>query len=142
MAKSKPIKDEENKKYGIFGSISLFFAERPRFTALLMLGIIGFGFLSYTNLIRREGFPSINLPIAIVQGIYPVDNSDLVDKQVAQPLEGTISQISDVESVDTNSSAFGASVVAMLAEGSNLEVINDELNQAIEDAGLPKMPRF
>lgn len=146
MASGRSIKDDDNKKYGFFGSISLFFAERPRFTALLMIGIIGFGFLSYTNLIRREGFPSVNLPIAIIQGFYGGEDASVADQLVAQPLEKSISQIPDVESVNTTSSIIGdqlnsISVIASLAEGSNTSAISEELTQAIADANLPKNAR-
>ena len=36
---------------------SLFFFDRPRLTALLFVVIFAFGLLSYTTLLKREGFP-------------------------------------------------------------------------------------
>lgn len=131
-------KVDNGRRFGVFGNLSLWFADRPRFTSILMLGIIGFGALSYTGLIRREGFPPVNLPIAIVQGIYVVDNAEVVDKEVAQPLQQSISQIDKVESVTTTTTGFGASVVANLSENSSTASIKDDLDSAINSTTLPK----
>lgn len=132
------VKKKKDKKFGFFGDFSLWFVDRPRFTAALLIGAIGFGLLSYTGLIKREGFPPVNLPIAIVQGVYVVNNPAVVDDQVAQPLQESISQIDAVEKVSTTTTGFGASVVASLSDGSSTEAIQDELESAINSTELPE----
>jgi multidrug efflux pump subunit AcrB len=66
--------------------LSLFFFDRPRTTALIWLIITVFGALSYTTLLQREGFPSVNSPFAVTQGTYLVNDPVKVDKEVAKPL--------------------------------------------------------
>lgn len=43
-----------------------------------------FGILSYTTLLKREGFPPINIPYAIGQGTYFVGDPG-GDSDVAKP---------------------------------------------------------
>ena len=48
--------------------------------------VVLFGVASYTTLLKREGFPSIETPVAVGQGTYLVNNSAKVDRDVAKPL--------------------------------------------------------
>lgn len=64
---------------------SLFFFDRPRFTAALLLFIFAFGVLSYTTLLKREGFPSIDFPVASINGTY-IGDAEKVDTSVAKPI--------------------------------------------------------
>ena len=45
---------------------------KPKLVGLVWLAIVVFGIASYTTFLRREGFPSINIPIAVVNGTYIV----------------------------------------------------------------------
>ena len=65
--------------------LSLFFFDRPRFTAALFLFIFLFGVLSYTTLLKREGFPSISFPVASINGTY-IGDAKTVDEKVALPI--------------------------------------------------------
>ena len=124
--------------YGFFGSISVYFASRPKLTAILMASIIGFGMLSYTTLIRREGFPSVNLPIAIVQGAYFADDVTIVDEQVSKPLQLSVSALEDVESVTTTTSDNFMFLTANLNEGATNVTVENSIKSAIESTDLPK----
>ena len=66
--------------------LSLAFFDRPRLSALLWLAIMVFGILSYTTLLKREGFPQINTPFSIVSGAYIVNNPAKVDNDVTKPI--------------------------------------------------------
>lgn len=131
----------EKKSFGFFGNLSLFFVDRPRFTATLMIAVIGFGILSYTTLIRREGFPSINIPITLVQGLYFVDDVEAVDKQVAIPLEEAISEVGKVESVSTTSANNFLFLTAMLTEGTGSKEVQADIQAAIDSAQLPQQAK-
>jgi hypothetical protein len=61
---AKPPKDK------LLPKISLAFFNRPKLTLVIWLALIGFGALSYTTLLKREGFPSVNIPLTIVNGTY------------------------------------------------------------------------
>jgi multidrug efflux pump subunit AcrB len=81
---------------------SLFFFDRPKFTALLMLLILAFGVISYTTLLKREGFPSINFPVASINGTY-IGNAETVDSKVAKPIAETAMKQNGVASVQSQS---------------------------------------
>lgn len=133
---SKSVKGAK-KSFGFFGNLSLFFVDRPRFTATLLIAIIGFGFLSYTTLIRREGFPPIDIPISLVQGVYFVDDATMVDEQVAKPLQESIAQVSDVEKVSTTASDNFLFLSARLGGGVNASEVSNSIQSAIDNTELP-----
>lgn len=64
--------------------LSLFFFGRPWLSVSLWLLVLLFGILSYTTFMKREGFPSINIPLVITTGTYAQD-AESVDKQIAAP---------------------------------------------------------
>jgi multidrug efflux pump subunit AcrB len=84
-------------------ALSLFFFRRSRFTAMLWLLIAVFGVLSYTTFLKREGFPTINIPIIIVNGTYAVNDPAKVDSILAGPISKVVLQQSGVSSVQTMS---------------------------------------
>ena len=66
--------------------LTLYFFAKPWLSVGLWLLMIIFGILSYTTLLKREGFPTINVPLAIVQGTYAVDDAAKVDNEIAKPI--------------------------------------------------------
>ncbi|MGB4800978.1 MAG: efflux RND transporter permease subunit [Candidatus Saccharimonadales bacterium] len=85
--------------------LTLFFFNRPRLTAGIALAIALFGVLSYTTLLRREGFPPINIPYAIGQGTYFGKDAATIDREVAGPLSDFLLKQPDVKTVQTTSLA-------------------------------------
>jgi multidrug efflux pump subunit AcrB len=82
----------------------LAFFDRPKFTLLIWLVLVVFGALSYTTLLKREGFPTINIPVAIVNGTYFVNDPSKVDQEVAKPITDLARKQAGVETVQTQSS--------------------------------------
>lgn len=87
----------------LFQKMSLFFFNRPRKTALIWLIVAVFGVLSYTTLLKREGFPSIETPFALAQGSYLVNDPQKVDNDLARPLNDFLLKQDGVKSVQTQS---------------------------------------
>jgi len=52
--------------------------------------IFAFGVASYTTLLKRAGFPEIQIPYTYVNGAYLVDNPQRVDKEVTKPLSEVV----------------------------------------------------
>ncbi len=86
---------------GWLASVSLFFYKHKTLSLALLLTILIFGALSYTTLLKREGFPSIDIPITLVKGTYHIDDAQQVDSQVAIPVSKAISGVEGVDSVMT-----------------------------------------
>ncbi len=85
--------------------ISLYFYQRPRKTALIALLVTLLGVASYTSLLKREGFPSIDTPFALGQGTYLVNDAEKVDREVAKPLADYLLKQKGVDTVTVQSSA-------------------------------------
>lgn len=78
--------------------MSVFFFERVKLSVLLWTSLFLFGLFSYTVFMQRQGFPQIDLPVSIVNGVYFVDDKSKVDDEVAKPILETISEVSEIES--------------------------------------------
>jgi len=110
-----------------------FFAATTPLTGVLWVGFVGFGAVAYTTLLPREGFPSVTVPITLVRGTYFVDDPEVVDQEVAQPLVAALVERPEIESVDSTASTNFLTVVASLDEEydseQGAEIITAELDQ-------------
>jgi multidrug efflux pump subunit AcrB len=59
-----------------------FFARRSAVTLILWIGLFIFGTVSYLSLLPREGFPPVDIPIALGNGVWFVDDEEQVDALV------------------------------------------------------------
>jgi multidrug efflux pump subunit AcrB len=50
------------------GKFVQFFAHQTALTSLMWIGVLGFGLVSYLSLLPREGFPSVDIPVAVARG--------------------------------------------------------------------------
>lgn len=76
-------------------------ARRWPITLGLWVAVIGVGLTAYFGGLAREGFPPINLPIAIVDGAYFVDDPETVDADVVLPLSETFTELDGVAEVQS-----------------------------------------
>jgi multidrug efflux pump subunit AcrB len=103
VAKNAAKVSTEKTKDRFLQRLALFFFGRPRTTAVLATMIALFGILSYTTLLKREGFPPINIPYAIGQGTYFVGDPAKVDSDVAKPLSNFLLKQPEVKTVQVTS---------------------------------------
>jgi len=99
----------------------LFFFDHFKTTLILWAALACFGILSYTTLLKREGFPAVEPSLALVNGTYFVNDSQRVDREVAQPLTDLIRKQSGIKSVDTST-------------GDNFFVLQVEFNEGTDAA--------
>ena len=122
----------------ILSNIAWTFAKRYRTTILLWLILLVFGFLSYTTFLKKEGFPSVSPPIAIIQGTYFVDDANVVDKDIILPITQIINTEDTVESYQATSGPNFYSVFITFQEGADPEDGASNLTTLINDgASLP-----
>jgi len=119
---------------------SLFIFDRSRTAALLWLCLTIFGIFSYTTFLKREGFPSVNIPYAVATGAYLVNDPAKVDREVAQPISELILKDDRVKNVQTQSQAMFYSVAVQFEkEDADANKISKELEAKIKAANiLPK----
>jgi len=111
------------------------FSSRPRVSLVLWFLIVAFGVLSYSTLLPREGFPSVDVPIAIGAGGYFVDDADQVDEEVTRLLAAAVLERDEVESVQSFSRSSSFAVTANLqSDVTSVEgaAVIDEVLQTLE----------
>src|SRR5262245_45146864 len=99
--------------------LTMFFFDRPRITAILWVSLLVFGLVSYTTLLRREGFPSVNIPVAVVSGTYFVNDPAKVDGEAAKPLSDLALKQPNVKSVLSQSADNFFTVNIQYKEGTD-----------------------
>lgn len=134
IAKAKETKFTK-KDAKLLPKLSLFFFDRPRTTAVLCILLFAFGLLSYTTLLKREGFPTIDIPVASISGAYFVNDPQKVDQQVAKPISDTVLKVDGVKSVRSQSFANFYSIFVQFNEGvdatTTTKVIQDNVSSQV-----------
>ncbi len=119
--------------------LTLMFFKRPYKTALLWLVVLIFGIFSYTTFLKREGFPSVQIPLVIVSGSYAVDDAAKVDRDLAEPLSKVALEQDNVSKVQTSSEGSFFSATIQYEEDTNAEKAAQALEKAAQEAGaIPK----
>lgn len=112
---------------------------KPRLVAVVWLVIFAFGITSYTTLLRREGFPSINIPVAVVSGTYIVNDANKVDQDVAKPISEIALKQDGVSNIMSQSANNFVSVSVQYKEGTDGQAATKKLEDAVKQQGnIPK----
>src|SRR5690554_5854331 len=118
--------------------LSLFLFDRARVVALLWVVLTVFGVASYASLLKREGFPSVNIPFSVVRGTYFVDDPAKVDAEVAKPIGEIALQDERVQMVRSSAQGSFYSVIIQYSSGTNADAVGKEIERRITDgANLP-----
>lgn len=118
--------------------LTLAFFDRPLLTFILWIAIVLFGLLSYTTFLRREGFPSVNIPLNIVTGGYFVNDPVKVDQQAAEPISEIVLADQDVKSVSSTSAPNFFTVSIQYKDGTDAQAASARLEKTVKDSG--KLP--
>ncbi|MCE7936569.1 efflux RND transporter permease subunit [Candidatus Saccharibacteria bacterium CPR2] len=109
--------------------------KRYRVTLLLWLLIVLIGLASYTTLLKREGFPSIETPVAIINGSYFVNNPKTVDDQVVQPLNKVLIEIPEIEQIRSNVRGDFFNLVVQfdsdISSKNGIEIIQNQIDRQL-----------
>ena len=98
---------------------------RPVFASVLSLIIVLLGLLAYQRLTVRE-YPNIDVPIVTVNVIYPGASPEIMESQVAQPIEDVLSGIEGLDFVSSISRAENTQITAQFRLDTNAdEAAND-----------------
>ncbi len=139
MAKHKKSAKVTAPKDRLLPRLTTFFFDRPRLAALLWASLVIFGGLSYTTLLKREGFPSVNIPLSVVGGAYYANDPTKVDSDVAKPLSDIALKEPGVKSVQSQSAGNFFSLQITYDEGVDAKKAVDQLEQKVKAAkSLPQ----
>lgn len=118
---------------------SLLVFDRSRAAAIIWLCLTVFGIFSYTTLLKREGFPSIDIPYSVIAGTYFVNDPQKVDAEVTKPIAELVLKDQRVKSVQASAQSMFYHVAIQYEEGTDAAKAGKEIDQRIKDAGfLPK----
>lgn len=138
MDSSKSSSTKKTKKGNFLSKFTLIFFDRPRLTAIIWLAIFLFGIASYSTLLKREGFPSINLPIASISGTYLVNDPQVIDAKVVEPISNLLVDQKDVSAVQAQSFSNFFTIFVQYNEGVNAQdSINQLKSKVNENLNLP-----
>ncbi len=137
MAKTatKSSKNTKNK-LGRLQRLSLLSFNRPHQAALILLVLVLFGAVCYGTLLKREGFPSINTPLAIASGTYLVNDPARVDADIAKPLSDFLLKQADITTVQSQSFANFYNITVSYKEGVSASARSSSLSKQITDRHL------
>lgn len=133
------------KKFSLAGRI----LRRPITVIMLTLVIIGFGVFSLSNL-KVTLYPSLNIPVLAIQTTYgsvaPKDMQNLV----VEPIEGAVSSVQGIETLDSNISKGSAFIILRLQSGTDIRrtelKVREEMsrirNELPEEASEPIIFQF
>lgn len=117
------------------------FFKRSRLTILLTISVLLLGFYSYTTLLKREGFPVINLPIIIVNTPYLSGDPAKTEADITGKISSSITEIEGVKEIQTTSTSNLSSIFVSLDEGiTTAEDAKDEIENEISKLNLEAEP--
>jgi multidrug efflux pump subunit AcrB len=137
----KPLKKvyKDDGQDRLLPKLSLFVFDRSRTAAILWLCLTVFGLFSYTTLLKREGFPSVNIPFSVIGGAYIANDPQKVDEKVVKPISDVVLKHDEVKSVQSHAQGTSYDVVIEYEEGTNVSKASKEIEEDIKAAGtVPK----
>jgi len=98
--------------------------------ALVTLAIGFFGYVSMSSL-KQELLPELELPVVSVTATYPGASPEIVDRDVARPIEAAMQGLEGLSSTRTTSNANFASVLIEFEYGTDIVYGEQRIAQAL-----------
>lgn len=115
--------------------IAQFFARQSLVTLILWVGLFAFGTVSYLSLLPREGFPAVDIPVAVANGVWFVDDVELVDDTI-DPLGAELGERPEVSTVTTIARDSTFTVITEFEDG----VTSNEGAAIVDDVFAGALP--
>ncbi|MFN8257382.1 MAG: efflux RND transporter permease subunit [Bacteroidales bacterium] len=115
-------------------NISSTFIERPVLSTVVSIALVLFGIIGFTFLGVRE-YPSVDPPIVTVTTTYVGANAEVIESQITEPLEESISSTPGVRSLSSISSDGRSTITVEFNLGIDMERaandVRDKVSRAI-----------
>ncbi|MDA8372056.1 MAG: efflux RND transporter permease subunit [Nocardiopsaceae bacterium] len=105
---------------------------------LITLATIVFGLIATTSA-KRELMPSLELPMVMVSAQYQGASPQVVENEVAEPLEQAVKGVAGITTYTSTSSNGSAQIVAEFDYGDSTDDVVREVQQAVDQAA-PMLP--
>ena len=114
-------------------SLSSVSINRPVLAIVMSLTVVLFGIIGFTFLGVRE-YPSVDSPIINVRTTYVGANADVIESQITEPLEESISGIAGIRSIKSTSSEGSSSITVEFEIGIDLEAAANDVRDKVSRA--------
>lgn len=135
---NKRMSNKPTRPENMFQKVSAFVFQKYRVTSLVLLAMVVAGMGAYGVFLQREGFPSIQTPIALTSGEYLAGDAEQVDKEAAKPVSDALLEIDGVEEVTTTANANFFTVATFFDESTSGEVAVEKVQSALAETELPE----
>jgi multidrug efflux pump subunit AcrB len=125
------MKKEKTSKSTIWQKFGLFFYDKKPATVFLWITAVFLGVMSYTSWMRRDGFPSVNIPYGIVQVISLENTAKQVDEQFVSPIVTELKKDTSVKDVASIANDQGASIQVSFKDGTDVQSSLDRVRNNI-----------
>ncbi|MDK2784650.1 MAG: hydrophobic/amphiphilic exporter (mainly bacteria), family [Bacillota bacterium] len=119
-------------------NLAQFSTRRPVAVTMVILVLIVLGTVSLTR-ISIDLLPKMTLPIAAVMATYPGAGPEEVEELVAKPLESVLATVSNVDSIQSISSADSATIIVQFNWGTDMDFATLDMREKI-DLVMPRLP--
>jgi multidrug efflux pump subunit AcrB len=122
----------KTEKNSPISKLGIYFSKNYRITIIAILILLGLGFLTYARFLKREGFPSVDIPYVVIQSQYFVNDANKVDSEVTTEIINEISDVDQINQIQSNSTDYGSIIFVEFESGLTSEegakLLKDELN--------------
>ncbi len=130
-------------------SITKTVVHRPTTIFIIFVLVLGLGIYSATDL-ALDLYPEIEPPVLLVFTDYTGAGPEEVEKTVTRPLEGTMSNVSNIENITSTSSKGNSMVMLEFSYGTDMAEAANSVRDNLEfvkgflpgDAGTPMIFKF
>jgi len=121
----------------ILGKISSTFIDRYKIVILIIIGVLIFGFVTYTQ-IPKESVPDLTLNYMIVQTPYPGASVTDIESMVSQPIEDKLNSVDDVKSISATIGSGYSVVIVELDSDADIDAAEQDVRNEIATISFPE----
>jgi len=111
-------------------SLPRFSVTHPITTTMIFLALVGFGFISLSNL-GMELYPDISLPSIVAYTISPGVNPHDVEDRISRPIEDAVSSVSGIDGIESTSYESVSMVTIKFTNGTDMDKAITDIREAI-----------
>jgi HAE1 family hydrophobic/amphiphilic exporter-1 len=99
---------------------------RPVFATMMIVALVVLGIVAYQRLGIDE-YPDITYPVVIAQVSYPGASPQVMERDVARPIEEALNTVQGVREITSTSYSSGATVRLMLNLGTDIRIAQQDV---------------
>lgn len=112
--------------------------KNAQFTLTIVILLVLVGFVSYTNMPRSED-PQFDIPITLIEVIYPGASPQDIETLVVKPIEKELSLIEGIKKVESHIKNGNVRIKSTFLYGSNPKIMFNEIKQVVASV-KPQLP--